>query len=96
MALRRRFKRISSNLHRLDLLIDPIPTNFIHNSSHLFGIVEAIALARELHQLPSRLLLYGIEAKIFAAGAPLSSEVEGSVTHVVNGIVDEVTNNASE
>ncbi len=78
-------------IHRLDLLTDSIPVNFIHDSSHLFGVVEAVALARELHHLPSRLILYGIEGKLFEVGGSLSPEVQGSVIRVARRIIDEIT-----
>ncbi len=80
-------------IHRLDLLNEPIPSNFIHNSSHLFGVAEALALARVLSQLPSKLLLFGIEANSFEIGNPLSKEVERSVDIVSRRIIEEVEKN---
>lgn len=77
--------------HRLDLITDSIPVNFIHNSSHLFGVIEAVALGRELHQLPSCLLLYGIEGKNFRTGILPSPEVVQAGNDVIKSIITEVT-----
>jgi hydrogenase maturation protease len=50
----------SGTLHRLDG--DAIPHQLErHISTHGFGLVEAIALARELNELPQRLMLLGAE-----------------------------------
>jgi hydrogenase maturation protease len=67
-----------------------IPTQFFHYSSHVFGLAEAIELARELKQLPPRLIVYGIEGKNFAAGIGLSAEVEKVVPAVVESVWQEI------
>lgn len=53
-------------------------------STHSFGIVEAVGLARELGRLPSRLAIYAIEGGDFQIGAGLSTPVERSVDDVVS------------
>ncbi len=70
-------------LHRLDAHTQPIPTRFFHCSTHAFGVAEAIELARALSQLPSRVIVYGIEGKTFEAGQGLSPEVEKATQEVV-------------
>ncbi len=76
-------------IHRLDLLKDTIPANFIHNSSHLFGVPEAVALARELQQLPSRLIFYGIEASSFGTGSEITPSVRAAAGTIVQLILEE-------
>jgi hydrogenase maturation protease len=50
----------SGTLHRLEG--DAIPHQLErHTSTHGFGLAEAIALARELNELPQRLILLGAE-----------------------------------
>ncbi len=78
-------------VHRLDLRAQNIPANFIHNSSHLFGIPEAVAIARELGQLPSRLIFYGIEGARFETGAELSPGMNEALPKVMAMIEKEIS-----
>jgi hydrogenase maturation protease len=80
----------AGTIHRFDVLTQPIPTQLSLQSSHAFGVAEAIGLARALHQLPAHLIIYGIEGKNFTAGTSLSQEVESSVQEVVGQMMHEV------
>jgi hydrogenase maturation protease len=82
--------RSTGHIHRLDLLIDSVPANFIVHSSHQFGVIEAVALSRELNQLPFRLILYGVEAAAFGMGEPISPDVENSTNIVLERILNEI------
>lgn len=63
-------------VRRFDAAREPLPAAcFHHPSSHAFGVAESLELARTLGQLPTQLLIYGIEGKIFAPGLGLSPEV---------------------
>jgi hydrogenase maturation protease len=77
-------------LYRFDAHTQPIPAMFFPRSTHAFGLAEAVALARVLHQLPARLIIYGVEGKIFNAAAGLSAEVEEAVGAVVEQVAREV------
>jgi hydrogenase maturation protease len=62
-------------------IYDPIPSSGAvpesGKTAHGFGVVETIALAREIHQsLPARIILLGIEAGQFVIGQGLSEETE--------------------
>jgi hydrogenase maturation protease len=65
-----------ATIHRIDAHTQSIPSQFFHYSSHAFGVAEAIELARSLNQLPDKLVLYGVEGKIFATGIGLSEAVQ--------------------
>ena len=78
-------------IHRLDAHTEQIPTRFFHYSTHAFSVVEAVELSRALGQLPSRLILYGIEGHSFSAGGRLSPEVERAALKVVGQIIAEAT-----
>lgn len=80
----------AGTIHRFDALTQPIPTQLSLQSSHVFGVAEAIGLARALHQLPANLIIYGIEGKNFTTGTTLSHEVESSVHEVVRQMMHEV------
>ena len=54
-----------------------------HASTHSLGVAAAIGLARALGALPSRLVIYAIEARSSRVGEGLSPEVERGVQEVV-------------
>jgi hydrogenase maturation protease len=80
----------AGTIYRFDALTQQIPARFSFQSTHVFGIAEAIQLARVLDQLPPSLIVYGIEGENFAAGVGLSSEVENAVQKVVEQVKREV------
>ncbi|PIQ96829.1 MAG: hydrogenase maturation protease, partial [Nitrospinae bacterium CG11_big_fil_rev_8_21_14_0_20_56_8] len=67
-----------------------IPAQSFRCSSHLFGIAESIELARVMGELPSRLILFGIEGKTFGFGETLSSEVAHGVAQAVEQVIREL------
>ncbi len=73
-------------VYRFEAHQQPIPTEFFRYSTHSFGVVEAIELARTLGQLPQELIVYGIEGENFEAGVGLSPEVERAVHKVLQQI----------
>ena len=77
-------------VHTLDADSTTIPSAFFHYSSHAFSVAESIELARALQQLPSQLIVYGIEGKNFAAGVGLSTEVEHASDAVIRQIIDQI------
>ena len=61
---------------------DRLPEDAFPCSTHAFGLREAVELGRVMNCLPQTVLIYGIEGKQFACGAPISLEVEHSVESV--------------
>src|SRR3989338_5871278 len=59
-------------------------------STHAFGVADAIALGGALKQLPSRLIVYGIEGRRFKAGARMSPAVARAIPEVVEQVREEV------
>ncbi len=55
-------------------------------SSHGFGVLDALALARELGNLPARLDLYGIEIGTANPGEQTCSEVEAAAQQLARRI----------
>ena len=67
-------------LHRLDVSDDPLPASHRSpSSSHVLDVGQIIELARALHRLPRRLLIFGIECEQFERGADLSPAVQASL-----------------
>ncbi len=78
-------------IHRLDVSVQKIPTDFFSYSTHAFSVAEAVEMARVMRQLPPRLILYGIEGRSFGYGLELSPEVEQAAQIVIERVVEELT-----
>lgn len=84
--------REPGTVFRFEAHAQPLPKRlFSHASTHAIGVTEAIELARALRQLPPRLVVYGIEGRCFAIGAPLSPEVEQAAVEVVRQLQRELS-----
>lgn len=68
----------------------PVVGDLFRCSTHSFGVAEAIRLAKVLDLLPSRLRIYGIEARSFAPGSEPSQEVLRAVEEAAARIAKEV------
>lgn len=69
-------------IYRFDALAQPLPRQVSFQSTHAFGVADALALGRILGQLPASLVLYAIEGKTFAIGAAMCEEVESAIQEV--------------
>jgi len=79
----------AGTLYRFDLATDLPPASVFRGTSHQIGLGEAIALGRVLGQLPSTLIVYGIESESFGDGVGLSVAVEPAVAEVASRVVAE-------
>jgi hydrogenase maturation protease len=79
----------AGTIHRFEAHAAPLPARFFRSSTHLFGAADAIELARALGRLPSRLIVYGIEAASFEPGAALTPAVEAGVAALVERVAEE-------
>ena len=73
-----------------DATQQPLPERVFHNSTHAFGLHEAVELSRALKRLPHQLIIYGIVGESFDVGAGLSPKVEEAVRQVVKSIFREL------
>lgn len=85
----------AGTVHRLDVDDAPLTRDLARCSSHGVGLAEAIELGKALGRLPTRLVVYAIEAKNFETGAPLSSEVAAAASDVVRRIEAEIMSSAA-
>jgi hydrogenase maturation protease len=76
----------AGTIHRFNAHARQIPTRLLRTSTHLFGVADAIELARALGQLPARLIVYGIEGKTFEFGMGLSVEAQAASGKVIRRI----------
>jgi hydrogenase maturation protease len=79
-------------LTRFDASADAVPARAFRSSTHAFGVVEAIELARALGRLPRRVVIYGVEGGEFAAGAGLTPPVDAAVELVAAAVLSELEN----
>jgi hydrogenase maturation protease len=77
-------------IHRLDLAGPAVLDGFARNSTHAFGVGEAVELARSLNRLPRHIVAYLVEGEQFDLGAPLSPAVAAAVEIVVRRIRREL------
>jgi hydrogenase maturation protease len=81
---------LPGTIHRVDASLEPIPVELRSSAStHAIGVGEAIELARALHRLPGRVVLYGVEGLRFDAGRGLSDEVEAVMTELAEAVLRE-------
>jgi hydrogenase maturation protease len=78
-------------LHRFDVTNAPLPAEVFNPSTHATGLPEAIELARELGQLPARLIVYAIEGESFETGEGLSDPVQKTVAKLVLDLYHELS-----
>jgi hydrogenase maturation protease len=77
-------------IHRVDASAEPLPAMLAGPSTHALGLAEAIELGRALDRLPSRLVVYGIEAASFEAGAECDPVVLAAVERVAASAHEEL------
>jgi len=69
-------------VQRFDVVKDKLGGGVFRYSSHLFGLAEAVEMARQLHKLPKAMIVYGVEGLAFEFGAPLSKPVAAAAKKV--------------
>jgi hydrogenase maturation protease len=75
---------------RFDVSQARIPAHLFLQSSHGFGVAEAIEMARELHRLPHTALFYGIVGESFENGQGLSDRVLKIIPDLLQMIEEDV------
>ena len=76
--------------HKWDVKTDPLETSWFALSTHAFGPLDAIALAKALKQLPENLWIYGIESKQFGLGDDVSPEVQSAIETIAQRVVADI------
>lgn len=78
-------------VYQFDGLADHIPEMlFSRYSSHAFSVVDALALAGALGRLPSKLVIYAIEAANCDTGTEMTPVVVQSARRVVTDILEQI------
>lgn len=74
---------------RIDGLLAPLFIDRPQTSTHGLSISQAIALAKNLHQLPSKLILYAIYGNRYHLSTSLSPAVAQAIDQVTQTILNE-------
>jgi hydrogenase maturation protease len=77
-------------IHRREASGDNVAYLALDRSTHLFGLGEAIELARTLGRLPRQVVIYAVEARNFDTGGAVSVEVKRAIPAVVEMIEAEL------
>lgn len=72
---------------------EPLPTSCFAKTSHVFGLAEAVEMARLLGDLPPRLRIIGIEGADFSPGQTITPSVLESLDEVVMMVVAFIRTN---
>jgi hydrogenase maturation protease len=81
---------LPGTIRRFDAAEDRLPAGLFHYSTHAFSVAEAVELARELGELPDRVILYGIEGEDFSFGDGCTAAVDSSIDEVVRLILADL------
>ena len=84
---------VAGTIHRFEAHLHPLPVPIFRDSTHAFGLIEAIDLSRAMNQLPSNLVVYGIEGENFEAGVGLSPSVLNGINNLVEKVRREIQMN---
>jgi hydrogenase maturation protease len=82
-------------VHVWEAHITDLRDKMFRSSTHVFGLADAIELARTLGSLPKKLTIYGIEAAHFLTGAPPSPQVLTGIEHAVEQIASRLAPRAT-
>jgi hydrogenase maturation protease len=83
---------VPGTFYRFDATHRSLPASlFKATSSHSIGVAEAIEMARVLDYMPSRLIVYGVEARQFELGSDPSPEVEKAAEPVLRCLKVDLT-----
>lgn len=84
-----RSNELTGAWQRIDVHQQPIPPENSQTSTHGFSVSQAIALAKNLDQLPNKLILYAITGDNYSISCILSPLVVKSIHSVIKAILNE-------
>ncbi len=82
-------KRKAGFVQRFEPHKEKLETGVFRYSSHLFGLAEAVEMARALGKLPKEMVVFGIEGKVFDFDKPMSRIVEKTARDVAAAVLKE-------
>lgn len=83
---------VPGTIHCFHAKQDGLPAPIFRDSTHAFGLIEAVELSSALKQLPLNFVIYGIEGEHFEAGTGCSSAVLNAVKDLAEKLPQEIEN----
>ena len=81
---------------RLDAGTTPLPSGFLHRSSHALSVADAVEMARALGRLPTHSLVFAIGGCDFAHGKKLSPAARRGCKEATTRILAELSRDCPE
>lgn len=78
-------------LTRIDASNTTLKQDYFHYSSHNFSLAEAVELARQLDELPEKMVVYAIEGLNFSFGLDITFEIEISCLNAARKILEDIS-----
>ena len=82
-------------IYRFEADAGPLPVSRLQASTHSWGVVEAVEVARSLGELPASVVVYAIEGTSFGPGQRLSASVRRAAKRVERRVLEEIGHPAS-
>ncbi|HEU5298954.1 MAG TPA: hydrogenase maturation protease [bacterium] len=82
--------RPPGSIQRFDAAASALPRVMSSASTHVFGLADAVELARALGALPAGLIVYAVEGADFTAGEGLSPQLMAAVPGVADLVCAEL------
>jgi len=79
----------AGTIHRYDVSDEPLPSSPRRPAGHAISTSDAIELARQLGQLPAKVVVFGVEGGRFETGSALSPAVEAAIEPLVAAVATE-------
>lgn len=83
-------------IYYFDLRQQTLPDTFRNYSTHAFGVVEAVELARVLGKLPKHIIFFGIEGESFKLDTQQSSGLEPAISALQDSISKIISHEIGE
>lgn len=80
----------AGTMHKWDLKSGRLESSWFSVSTHAFTLLDAIALAKALKQVPENLWIYGIEGRQFRVNGEISPEVQSAIETVAQRVVADI------
>lgn len=78
------------HIHECDMAKEAVPAIFTNTSTHFLDVIQIVELARALNKLPTKIVLFGIEAKNYAMDEGLSQKLQDMLPEISKEIVSGI------
>ncbi len=80
----------AGKIYRFEYGVDKVPAFLGFYSTHSFGVMEYVEIARTLGTLPGKLIIYGVVGKNFNIGDSISHRVKLACRKLVGLVLEDL------